>query len=148
MSLPEKLEDLLAAFELVGDREERIALLIDLAGRFREVPPEVATRPFPEERRVPGCESEAYVWTAPADGGGLDFHFAVENPQGISAKAMAVILGDTLSGAPLAEIAGVPDDLPTRFFGRELSMGKNMGLSGMVAAVRREAREALAAPRG
>jgi len=144
VGLPTKLADLLAAFELVADREERIALLIDLAGRFHEVPPAVATRPFAEERRVPGCESEAYVWSTPAEGGGLDFHFAVENPQGISAKAMAVVLGDTLSGAPLAEIAEVPDDLPVRFFGRELSMGKNMGLSGMVAAVRREAREAAA----
>jgi len=132
----------------VGEREERIALLIDLAGRFRDVPKEVATRPFPEERRVPGCESEAYVWATPAAGGTLDFHFAVENPQGISARAMAVILDDTLSGAPLGEVAAVPDDLPVRFFGRELSLGKNMGLSGMVAAVRREAREALGAGAG
>jgi len=143
MSLPEKLEELLGLFDLMGDREERIALLIDTADRFREVPPEVAARPFPEERRVPNCESEAFVWARPNAAGGLDLDFAVENPQGISAKAMAVILRETLEDAPLAEIAALPADLPYRIFGRELSMGKNMGLLGMVQAVQRAAKAQL-----
>jgi len=148
MSLPTKLEDLLGLFDLMSDREERIALLIDTADRFREVPPEVATRPFPEERRVPNCESEAFVWARPNAAGGLDLEFAVENPQGISARAMAVILRETLAGAPLAEIAALPSDLPYRIFGRELSMGKNMGLLGMVQAVQRAAQAALAVRAG
>jgi len=143
MSLPAKLEELLGLFDLMNDREERIALLIDTADRFREVPPEVAARPFPEERRVPNCESEAFVWARANADGGLDLDFAVENPQGISAKAMAVILQETLAGAPLAEIAELPADLPYRIFGRELSMGKNMGLLGMVQAVQRAARAEL-----
>ena len=50
---------------------------------------------------------------------------------------MAVILRETLEDAPLAEIAALPADLPYRIFGRELSMGKNMGLLGMVQAVQR-----------
>ena len=67
--------------------------------------------------------------------GALDFHFAVENPQGISAKAMAVILGDTLSGEPPEQVAEVPTDIVYRVFGRELSMGKSMGLMSMVGMV-------------
>ena len=143
MSLPPQLEELVAAYDSIADRGERIALLIDTAGRFREVPPEVARRPFPEENRVPNCESEAFVWAQPDAGGALALHFAVENPQGLSAKAMAVILAETLAGAPLAELAELPDDLPYRIFGRELSLGKNMGLTGMVAMVRRAARAAI-----
>jgi cysteine desulfuration protein SufE len=68
----------------------------------------------------------------------------VENPQGISARAMAVILDETLSGAPLTEVSQVGNDLPYEIFGTELSMGKSMGLDGMVAMVRAAARRRLA----
>jgi cysteine desulfuration protein SufE len=90
--MPEKLAETLDAIALVPDRADRIQLLIDIASRYREVPPAIATRPFPEESRVPACESEAYVFPEERPDGTLDFHFAVENPQGISAKAMAVSL--------------------------------------------------------
>jgi|SRR5436305_7283161 len=141
--IPDKLARTLEGLGLVSDRAERIQLLIDLADRFREVPPEIARRPFPEESRVPACESEAYVWGRPRPDGSLDFHFAVENPQGVSAKALAVVLGDTLSGAPPEQVAAVPQDLVYRIFGRELSMGKSMGLMGMVSMVANLARQQL-----
>ncbi|HEX4960248.1 MAG TPA: SufE family protein [Thermoanaerobaculia bacterium] len=135
MAVPEKLTQTLDLLGSIADRNERIQLLIDLAGRFEEVPPQIAQRPYPEEARVPACESEAFIFPEPLPDGTLDFHFAVENPQGISAKAMAVILDDTLSGAPLAQVAEVPSDIVYRVFGRELSMGKSMGLMGMVGMV-------------
>ena len=135
MAMPEKLTDTLDALGMVSDRNERIQLLIDTAGRFQEVPPRIARRPFAEESRVPGCESEAYVFTEERPDGALDYYFAVENPQGISAKAMAVILGETLSGAPPEQVAEVPADIVYQVFGRELSMGKSMGLMGMVGMV-------------
>jgi len=137
--VPERLEETVALLEGL-ERSERIDALIGLAERFREVPERVATRPFPPERRVPACESEAYVWSEPADDGSLAFHFAVENPQGISAKAMAVLLAEGLAGAPAAEVGELPVSIVERVFGRELSMGKSMGLAAMVQFVRREAR--------
>lgn len=141
--LPEKLTRLLEAFASMSDRSERIQALIGIAQRFRPVPEEVAHRPYPEARRVPGCESEAFIWSEPQADGTLRFHFAVENPQGISAKAMAVVLDETLSGAPPALVANVPRELPYHIFGVELSMGKTMGLTGMVAMVQAEARRFL-----
>jgi cysteine desulfuration protein SufE len=138
---PVKLTQTLDALSLIADRAERIQLLIDVAGRFKEVSPEIARRPFAAENRVPACESEAYVWATGRPDGTLDFHFAVENPQGISAKAMAVILGDALSGAPLEQVAAVPSDVIYQVFGNELSMGKSMGLMGMVTMVRNLARQ-------
>jgi cysteine desulfuration protein SufE len=138
--IPEKLANTLDTLDLITDRSERIQLLIDIAERFKDVPPRIAQRPFLEECRVPACESEAYVWGEPRPDGTLDFHFAVENPQGISARAMAVILGDSLSGAPLDQVAAVPQDIVYRVFGRELSMGKSMGLMGMVSMINSLAR--------
>lgn len=146
-ALPEKLERLAGVFDLVPDRQERISMLMEIADRFQEVPAEVAARPFPEEHRVPACESEAFLWAKPQEDGTLKLYFAVENPQGISAKAMAVILDETLSGAPPEEVARVPRDLPYRFFGNELSMGKSMGLMGMVAMVQASAKRYLAQAR-
>ncbi|HEY0510603.1 MAG TPA: SufE family protein [Thermoanaerobaculia bacterium] len=135
MAVPEKLTDTLETLEMVPDRGERIQLLIDIAGRFEEVPPRLARRPFAPEHLVPACESQAYVFGEERPDGTLDFHFAVENPQGISAKAMAVILGEALSGAPPEEVAEVPQDVVYRVFGHELSMGKSMGLMSMVGMV-------------
>jgi len=142
-TVPAKLGELLEALDLVDDRSQRIQLLIDIGSRFTDVPAHIATRPFGEDHRVPACESEAFVWAVSRPDGMLDFHFAVENLQGISARALAVILGDTLSGAPLDEVAAVTDDIVYRVFGRELSMGKSMGLTGIVAMVRNFARRAI-----
>ena len=148
MELPTKLADILEMLELVPDRAERIQLLIDLASRFEEVPPRIARRPFPPEHQVPACESQAYVWSESRADGSLDFHFAVENPQGVSAKALAVILDEGVSGAPLDQVAALPQDLVYRVFGRELSMGKSMGLMGMVSMVANTAKQRLSAHPG
>jgi len=142
--LPERLEMWLATMESL-DRPDRIQMLIDVAGRFPSVPPRIAQRPYPAERRVPGCESEAYVWAEPKPDGTLTYYFAVENPQGISAMALAAILGNTLSGVPLEKVAAIPADVVFRIFGRELSMGKSLGLMGMVNMVRAAARQQLQA---
>jgi cysteine desulfuration protein SufE len=133
--LPERLEGLVATLESL-DREDRIQMLIEAAGQFQPVPERIARRPFPASHRVPGCESEAYVWSEPAPGGTLSYHFAVENPQGISAMALAELLRGSLSCAPLEQVAAVPADVVYRIFGRELSMGKSLGLMGIVNMVR------------
>lgn len=130
--VPSRVSELLEDLKLVEDRNDRLMTLIDFADRFQEVAPEVAVRPFSEANHVQRCESDAYVFATPHPQGGVKFHFAVENPQGISAKAMAVILDETLSGEDPESIAAVPTDLVYEVFGRELSMGKGQGLMGMI----------------
>ena len=141
--LPARLASTLSLLEGF-ERNDRIQVLVDIAGRFRPVSERIASRPYPAERRVPGCESEAYVWAEPNAGGTLTFHFAVENPQGISAMALAAILHDSVSGAPLEQVLAVPGDIIYRIFGSELSMGKSLGLMGMVNMIRAAARKHLA----
>ena len=142
---PEKLAELLEDFAFIEDRNERVALLIEYADKFHEVPERIATRPFPEENHVQRCESDAYVWAEDRPDQTLDFHFAVENPQGISAKAISVILDETLSGAPLEQVAKVPTDIVFQIFGKDISMGKGQGLMGIVSMVQNAARNRLAA---
>ena len=133
--LPEKLQDLVGLIESVPDRADRIQLLIDIADRFPGVPARIAERPYPASHKTPACESEVYVFSEPLPDGTLRYHFAVENPQGISAKATAVVLAESLSGLPCHEVLRVPRDVVLRLFGRELSLGKGLGLMGMVAMV-------------
>ncbi len=141
--LPEKLNEMIELFRSIPDRTERIEALVSIADRYECVPGEIARRPFSEEHRVKHCESEAFVWAQERSDGNFDFYFAVENPQGISAMATAVILGETLSGAPIEQVAAVPRDIIYAFFGKELSMGKSMGLMGMVDMVRSSALKGL-----
>ena len=144
MGYPRKLQELVETLALLPDRVDRIDLLIDVADRFQEVPERIARRPFGDDHKVPACESEAYLWAEKLPSGRLKLHFAVENPQGISAKAMAVILDESLSGEALEEIAALPADVVYEIFGRELSMGKTMGLMGMVSMVTLSAKQLLA----
>lgn len=144
--LPAPLADAIADFEFV-DRSLRAEMLIEYADRFRDVDSAVATRPFDERRRAPRCESDAFVFPVDRADGTLDFHFAVENPQGLSAKAWAVILAETCSGQPLEQVASIPQDVIFRLFGRDLSMGKGQGLIGMLDLVQHAAKQHLVAKR-
>ncbi len=137
-TLPNKLRLLLKEYSSFTDQDMRAEFLIDYAKTFKEVRPEFASRPFPAEHRVPGCESEAYVWLelAPTAKQTGIFHFAVENPQGLSAKALAAILKDTLDGEDLEAISTVPESLVHDLFGKNISMGKGQGLMNMIKAVK------------
>ena len=143
MSLPAKLQAVLDLFATFDDPADRTNLLLSYADQFREVPREVATRPFAREHLVPHCESEAYVWAMKQPDGTLKLYFAVENPSGISAKALAAILDRTLSGLPPAEVAQITPDLVEGVFRQNISMGKGMGLMSMVQAVRSLANAAI-----
>src|SRR4029450_10971728 len=137
-----KLDTLLETFDEFPDPADRTNLLLSYADQFKEVPPEVATRPFPENHHIPQCESDAYVWALKQNNGTLKLHFAVENPAGVSAKALAAILDKTLSGQPASDIATVDCGIVERIFRRNISMGKGMGLMAMVDAVRTLAKRA------
>jgi cysteine desulfuration protein SufE len=140
---PERLQALLDVFAGVPDMHERTQLLIDFARKFKDVPPEVATRPFAPEHLVKHCESEAYAWAVPNPDGTLKLHFAVENPSGVSARALAAVLDKALSGLPASEIAKVDPEIVERLFRQNISMGKGMGLMSMVLMVQALAKRQL-----
>jgi cysteine desulfuration protein SufE len=144
---PPKLQQLLETFDLFPDPADRTGMLLSYSDQFKEVPPEIARRPFPPAHQVPQCESDAYVWAMKHPDGTLKLYFAVENPSGVSARALAAILDRTLSGEQAADIATVDCGIVERIFRQNISMGKGMGLMAMVDAVRALARNAADGPR-
>lgn len=140
MPLPPKLQAVLDTFAEFPDPADRVNLLLSYADTFKEVPVAIAARPFAKDHLVPHCESEAYVWALMQPDGTMKLYFAVENPSGISAKALAAILDKSLSGLPPAEIAEVTPDIVEHIFRQNISMGKGLGLMSMVQAVRSLAR--------
>jgi cysteine desulfuration protein SufE len=140
--VPQKLQKLLESFDMFPDPADRTAMLLSYSDQFREVPKEVATRPFAKSHQVPQCESDAYVWALKQPDGTLKLYFAVENPSGVSARALAAILDRTLSGLPPSDIARVSPEIVERIFRQNISMGKGMGLMSMVQAVQALAKNA------
>ncbi len=133
--IPAALQEIIDDFKTIIDRRERTDMLVYYADQFEDVPAEIAERPFDQAARVPECESDAYVWSRPGADGGLDLYFAVENPQGLSAKALSAILKQTVSGAPADQIAAIDPGIVPALFGSDLSMGKGQGLTGIVNMV-------------
>src|SRR5215207_6395735 len=132
--MPEKLQQLVDTFQMF-DPADRTGLLLSYADQFKEVPPSIATRPFPKSHQIPQCESDAYAWAQKMPDGTLKLYFAVENTSGVSAKALAAILDKTLSGLPASEVATVSTDIVEKIFRQNISMGKGLGLMSMVQAV-------------
>ena len=141
--LPPSLQSVLETFATFDDPADRSDLLLGYADQFKDVPPTVAVRPFDKSHLVPHCESEAYAWAIKQPGGTLKLYFAVENPSGVSAKALATILDRTLSGLPASQIAQIDPEIVERIFRQNISMGKGLGLMSMVQSVRALARAAV-----
>lgn len=137
---PEPLREIMEILE-ESDESERNEILLDYSDRFREVPERLAIRPFAQEHRVQRCESEAYVFTEPAGDNKVNFYFAVENPQGVSARALAAILQESLSGKDIDVIESIPPNIVTDIFGPRVSMGKGEGLLGMVSLLKHFAKQ-------
>ena len=93
MPYPAKIQETLDMVELMPDRVDRILALISLSKNFKQVSDEAASRPYQESHRIPGCESEVFAWVTTVSGL-LRVDFAIENQQGVSAMALAVLLKD------------------------------------------------------
>lgn len=137
MPLPKPLQAQLDDLAMFPDRAERIEALIDIGRGYQH--PSADEVPRTAASKVPGCESEVFVKVTPKPDGTLNLRYAVDNPQGISAMALAQILQEGLTGVPREEVAQIPEEFVYEVFGRELSMGKSMGLMGMIRMVKAEA---------
>ena len=137
-SLPPKIAEIMDDLSFFTERDERIQALISLGQKFVAHVPEGAD-PYPESHKVPGCESEVYAWVGLTISGGLDVKFAVRNPQGISAMALAEVLIQGLQGEKPSLAQDIPESLAIDLFGESLSMGKSLGLTNMIRLVRAEA---------
>ena len=77
--MPEKLQKVIDMFQMF-DPADRTDMLLSYADQFKDVPPEIAKRPFEKSHQIPQCESDAYAWAQKLDDGTMKLYFAVENP--------------------------------------------------------------------
>ena len=140
---PPQLQEIVDTISMFKDQNDRINVLIDYAEKYKELSESIVSRPYPNEHKVEYCESEAYVWAKKNIDGTIKLYFAVENPQGVSAKALAVILDEGLSGETAENILKVKTDIVFDIFGQSLSMGKNLGLTGILQHVQKEIKRQL-----
>jgi len=136
MPQPPKIQQFLDDLSFFTDRQERVQALIDLSEQYRLFD---APRPLSEDHRVRGCESEVFAWTF-VDDGRLRLEFVVDNPQGISAMALAVVLKQGLDGEPVTALDQLEEGLVYDIFGSGLSMGKSGGLTNMIRMIKAQAK--------
>ena len=141
MANNQEIQRIFDYFEKITDEQKRIQMLISYSKRFEEVPKTVASRPFARANRVPECESDVYVWIDVDKDQNIDFYAAVENPQGLSAKAFGAVLQKALKDAKVEDIEKLDNELVYKVFGKKLSMGKNMGLMGMIQMIKAQTRQ-------
>ncbi len=139
--IPKKLQEIISFINSFDDQAERINILIEYADKFKPVPEEIAAKPYASDHKVEFCESGAYVWTKKNPDGTFDFFFAVENPHGVSAKALCAIFEESLKGETSENILSVNNDVVFKIFGQSLSMGKNLGLTGILLMMQRQIKE-------
>jgi len=132
--LKNKIDSILE--DLNSNQELKADTLIEYADSFIEVPNEIASAPYPESHKIPACESEAYAFYKVNSDQTIKFYFAVTNPQGISAKAFAVILDEGFSNQNLNDIINSDPDIVKKVFGNSVSMGKGLGLNSMLGVVK------------
>ena len=133
MAYPPKIQEFLDLLSQVSDRAEKIQILIDLSKSYI---PADREKPYPEVNRVKGCESEVFTWVKLSDQGLLEIEIVVENPQGLSAMALGALLKDSLHHQSPLLAKQLDDEIVFALFGKELSMGKTMGLTNLVQQVK------------
>lgn len=109
--------------------QDRVDALISIADGYTAAVERAKS--LSEEHKVPGCESDAYLWVSGSQDA-ANVEFFVGNPQGISAMALASVLSTGLNGRPVSEYLAVEDEVVFDLFGRNLSMGKSLGLINTV----------------
>lgn len=136
-------ERIVDSFRSINDEAERMMMLIEFASCYVDPPPTIAHRPYPEECKLSTNYAKIYFWAVPRPDERLEFYFAVEDKEGVSAKAFAVMLSRTLSGADLPKVAAVPSEVVDIIFGNGIEPEKRSALLAMLEAVRSAAQDML-----
>jgi hypothetical protein len=136
-------ERIVDSFRSIKDQAERMMMLIEFASCYVDPPPSIAKRPYPAECKLSTACKDIFFWAIPRPDQRLDFYFAIECREGVSAKAFAVMLSRTLSGVELEKIAAVSSEVIDVIFGSAMPPDNRAVLETMLEAVRSAARDML-----
>lgn len=131
-------QEIIEEFNLFDDWMDRYQYLIDLGRRLPEFPAELRT----EENRIRGCQSQVWFVADKTDG---RLNFRAISDAAIVSGLIALLLR-VYSGRDPRDILDTPPDFVAALQLEEhLSPTRSTGLSSMLEAIRRFAKEALQA---
>jgi cysteine desulfuration protein SufE len=132
--IAEKLDELSAEFELLGDWEERYRYVIELG---RELAP-LTEAERNEVNKVRGCASQVWLVTEPQPGGSLRFR---GDSDAHIVRGLIAILLRLFSGRTPEQILGFDAKAAFEQLGLSgaLSAQRSNGLASMVARIRKDA---------
>jgi cysteine desulfurase / selenocysteine lyase len=130
-------EELIEAFELLGDWDQRLAYLLDLGTKLPPLPNELRTEP----NRVHGCQSTVFLASRPVPGDGSPRLLFLADSDAHIVRGLIAVLRRVFNGQKAAEITAF--DIENLFHNlgldQHLSMGRRNGLSSMIKRMKSEA---------
>ncbi len=139
MTQQETADELIEAFEMFDDWEDRYRFLIDAAKGLPPLPGEAKT----EENRVHGCQSNVWMVAEPkTDGDEIRIEFLADSDS-VFTRGMVALVRKLYSNQTPADILSFDMEglLKRLELDQHLSMGRRNGLDGMVKRVKTVARQ-------
>lgn len=140
--MSQRIDDIIADFEFLEDWDDRYRYLIELGGGLEPL----TEAEHSQANKVQGCASQ--VWIVAERGEGVDplIRFRGDSDAHIVRGLVAVVLA-IFSGKRASEIAATDETVP---FARlnlaeHITPQRSNGLKSMVARIKQEARQAMAA---
>ena len=139
---PARLDRLLDRFEKLG-RDQTMALLVEFADQFPELPPRFAGLARDDRYKIHECMTPVSLFSELRDG---RIYFFAEVPrEAPTVRALITIFTQALNGEPPETVLAIPSDYVSRLMKKVGLMTRERGLNAMVARMKRHAVEALAA---
>ncbi|MGH7571681.1 MAG: SufE family protein [Gemmatimonadota bacterium] len=139
---PPRLERLLDRFEALS-RDQTMAVLVEFAGQFAELPPKFAELARDERYVVHECMTPVSLFSEVQNG---RIYFFADVPKSApTIRALLAIFTQALNGEPPETVLAIPPDYVSRLMRKVGLMTRERGLNAMVARMKRHAAEAIAA---
>jgi cysteine desulfuration protein SufE len=140
--LPARLAETREDFLALGVRD-RLQLLLDFSNELPGLPERFRDHPDLLER-VEECQSPVYIFVEAADGV-VHLH-ATAPAESPTTRGFASILVQGLDGLAVDEVLAIPADYPQSLgLGEAVSPLRVRGMTGMLARIKRQLRDRLAA---
>ncbi len=136
------LQDMIQTFQEIDD-QTRMEILLDHSRKLPPLPPAYEAQKQAGIARVPECMTPVFLWIEKSPAGLLDIHAHVAEEAPTVAGFMG-LLREALQDKPIDQAIALPTDLvhQLRLDGL-LRMNRTVGLSAMVARIRRQAQQLL-----
>ena len=141
-SPPDRLDRLLDRFEALS-REQTMALLVEFADQFPELPARFTELASDERYKIHECMTPVSLFSEVREG---RIYFFADVPKSApTVRALLAIFTQALNGEPPESVLAIPPDYVSRLMRKVGLMTRERGLNAMVARMKRQAAEALAA---